>query len=310
MISKPRVLTAGITRGRLYEGPYWSPAHECLWWTDIAAQTVFCRSESTGAIRQFPMAEKVSAVVETAESLLLITGRRNLWVMDPVSGGHTSLLELSDEPHGNRCNDAKCDPYGNLWFGTMDEAEIFNSGTLWCLTKSGQLLRFFDGIGISNTLAWDTARQRMYFADSKAATIFVMDFRLVDEVPELGPRQVFAGPGAAPGGPDGSALDNQGHLWNARWDGGCVVNFDQEGRVCGVVDVGAKRPTSCAFVGSCLQTLVVTTAAVGLGDLPIDSLDGHVLALNVGASGQPVPAYGGAGFVRLASLRQESLGRT
>src|SRR5690606_19396398 len=148
------------------------------------------------------MPEKVSAVVETRDGRLLVTGQRRLWALDSHTGASTTALDLNQEPQTNRCNDAKCDPAGNLWFGTMDDAEQTSTGALWCLTVSGQLLRFFGDVGVSNTLAWDLARSRMYFADSKIGTIFVMNFRLVDGIPELGPRQVFAGPDIAPGIPD------------------------------------------------------------------------------------------------------------
>lgn len=287
------VLSAGLPRGALYEGPYWSATRCSLWWVDIAGKEVFSRDQASGLIKRFQMPEKVSAVVETRDGRLLVTGQRRLWVLDPDTGATTTAFELSEEPETNRCNDAKCDPAGNLWFGTMDDSEQGSTGALWCLTVSGQLLHFFGDVGVSNTLAWDLARSRMYFADSKIGTIFVMNFRLVDGIPELGPRQVFAGPDIAPGVPDGSALDVEGNLWNARWDGECVVRIDPEGRVRHLLKVGAKRPTSCAFAGDDLENLIVTTATIGLADIHADAVDGHVLSFSTGLLGQPVAAYGG-----------------
>ena len=288
----PDIMTAGWPRGLLYEGPYWSAKRRSLWWVDIVGKAVFCRDEH-GSIRQYHMPEKVSAVVETADDRLLLTGQKRLLALEPDSGHYVVAFELNEEPAGNRCNDAKCDPFGNLWFGSMDDAEEASTGALWCLTRSGQVHRFFGGVGISNTLAWDIERQRMYFGDSRLGTIFTMNYRVVDGIPELGPKELFAGPDVAVGIPDGSAVDAEGNLWNARWDGGCVICLNPDGRLIQTIDVGAKRPTSCAFAGVRLDTLVVTTASLGLKELAFDALDGHVLAFPVITPGQAVAHYGG-----------------
>jgi sugar lactone lactonase YvrE len=151
-----------------------------------------------------------------------------------------------------------------------------------------------EGIGISNTLAWDVARHRMYFGDSMIGAIYAMDFRIDNGIPELGPPEQFAGCNLAPGVPDGSAIDIDGNLWNARWDGGCVVCIDPEGRVIRTLDVKARRPTSCAFYGPNRSILAVTTASVGLEGDAISKFDGKVLLVDVDATGDVVPGYKGS----------------
>ncbi|MGY4867403.1 SMP-30/gluconolactonase/LRE family protein [Mycolicibacterium elephantis] len=293
MTPTARLLSPSLPQGVLYEGPYFSRADGHLWWVDIP-RSVVLRARLNGLVERFAGPERISAVVGTFGHAMLLTGERSLWVLDPRKSTFKRLLSLEDEPLQNRCNDAKCDPFGNLWFGTMDDSELQSSGKLWCLTVGGELLCFMEGIGISNTLAWDLTRHCMYFGDSKRGVIFVMDFRLSDGLPELGPAEQFVGPDLAPGVPDGSAIDVDGNLWNARWDGGCVVCINPNGEVVRILDVKARRPTSCAFYGPNQSILAVTTASVGLETQTMEPFDGNVLLLDVDATGDTVPFYKGS----------------
>lgn len=287
-------LDAGSEHGVLFEGPYWSQADQSILWVDIVKRVLFAQPLGAAATVVHVFPEKVSSVVEVRGSReLLLTGERHLWLLDRGTGRHRPLIELVGERPGNRCNDAKCDPNGNLWFGTMDDSEQACSGQLWCLTTGGALVSHSSGLGIVNTLAWDKKRSRMYFGDSRMGTIYVTDYKLTPDGPILGRREVFAGPDIAPGVPDGSALDGQGTLWNARWDGACVVGIDPEGRVLHTIETGCRRPTSCAFVGRGLATLAVTTASVGMVESDVGARDGRVLGVEMQVPGEPVPLFQG-----------------
>ena len=68
-------------------------------------------------------------------------------------------------------------------------------------------------------------------------------------------------PGAAV--PDGMTLDAQGMLWTACWDGGCVRRYTSGGRLLEELPFPARQVSSVAFGGSRLDTLLVTSAAIG-----------------------------------------------
>ncbi len=291
MINQRRIAPS-LPRGALFEGPHFNRADGHLWWVDIPRSLVL-RAPADGNTEQFVGPERMSAVVGTDGDVMLLTGERSLWLLNPSTSQFERLCDIEGEPLENRCNDAKCDPCGNLWFGTMDDSERRSLGKLWCLTVSGEMICYMEGIGISNTLAWDSERRRMYFGDSMIGTIYVMDFRIRDGIPELGPAEQFVSSDLAPGVPDGSAIDVDGNLWNARWDGGCVVCINPEARITRILDVAARRPTSCAFYGANRSMLAVTTASVGLKSESIGQFDGTVLLVDVGATGDIVPAYKG-----------------
>jgi len=91
--------------------------------------------------------------------------------------------------------------------------------------------------------------------------------------------------------PDGSAIDVDGCLWNARWDGGAILRIRPDGQIDRVLSLPIPRPTSCAFGGPDLKTLFVTSAKNGLtpGQLAEFPLSGSVLAIHGVATGIPVP---------------------
>jgi sugar lactone lactonase YvrE len=100
---------------------------------------------------------------------------------------------------------------------------------------------------------------------------------------------VFADVSAASGYPDGMAVDSEGFLWNARWDGGGVARFAPDGRLDRFVALPVLRPTSCAFGGPDLSTLFVTSARTGLDEAALarQPLAGGVFALDAGVKGLP-----------------------
>lgn len=289
-------------RADLAEGPVWLSDDNAVAWVDIHNGVARWKGvDGVGELSRFP--EKVSAVIPVASGGYLYTGERRLWRTGTDEGPPQVLAELDAEPPGNRCNDAKCDPWGNLWFGTMDDAERERRGGLWCLGTDGRLRRLLHDIGVSNTLAWDRHRGRMYFGDSMRRVIWSFELRGTEQAPELGEAMALSGSSEAPGSPDGSAIDADGCLWNARWDGGCIVRLSPDGHLLETRHLPVQRPTSCCFGGVGLQQLFVTSAA---GD---GEFDGHLLQLEVDVAGSPVAAFGGAGvsIVDTAASRSVSL---
>lgn len=290
-----------MQQAQLAEGPVWLSGERALAWVDIPSGYVYWKGAAgSGTLER--VTEKVSAVIPRALGGYVYPGQRHLWKSMSEETLPVSICKLVEEPLGNRCNDAKCDPWGNLWFGTMDDSECAHSGALWCLGADGHLRRLLHDVGVSNTLAWDLARGRMYFGDSMRRVIWAFELRGCEQAPELGEATALVGSSQAPGFPDGSAIDGQGCLWNARWDGSCIVRLNPDGRWLETLHVPLRRPTSCCFGGEGLQQLFVTSAA---GD---GELDGHVLQLEVQVAGSPIPAFSGTTVTNVEVSASRSAG--
>lgn len=91
-----------------------------------------------------------------------------------------------------------------------------------------------------------------------------------------------------PGRPDGAAVDAEGGYWICANDAGLIHRFTPDGRLDRSLSVPVKKPTMCAFGGSRLDTLYVTS----IRDDPSEqSLSGGVFALNPGVQGLPAPRF-------------------
>jgi sugar lactone lactonase YvrE len=198
----------------------------------------------------------------------------------------------SDRPH-NRFNDAKCDPRGRLWAGTMDDNEVEASGRLYCFDDLQSIRRFKDNVNLSNGLGWSPDARTMYFVETLRGVIWAYDYDLDAGVPSN--ERVFAEVPSGDGYPDGICVDADGCVWLAHWGGWRVTRFAPDGSVARVLKMSVPQITSCAFGGVGLETLYITTAAVGLDAVALAKapLAGSVFAFNPGVRGLPVAAFRG-----------------
>ena len=94
---------------------------------------------------------------------------------------------------------------------------------------------------------------------------------------------------------DGSALDTEGCLWNARFGAGCLIRFAPDGSVDARIDLPVTNPTSCCFGGHDLRTLYVTSARFGLTEaaLGANPSEGRWFVLSTDVQGLPANRFAG-----------------
>src|SRR5258708_24185107 len=109
---------------------------------------------------------------------------------------------------------------------------------------------------------WSPDGRWMSFADSRADVIYRYDFDV--ESGSAVDRQAFADTSSIEGIPDGLRVDAAGDVWCAFWDGARLIRFTPDGAVAEKVPVSVPRPTSLAFGGPALSTLLIPPASIGL----------------------------------------------
>jgi sugar lactone lactonase YvrE len=248
-------------------------------------------------VQIWQMPEHVSAFIPTQSGDALVTLSSGVYRLDLDSPGlepRLKLLCMADPQPGNRANEARCDALGQLWLGTMqnnigehgeDLPVERRSGGLFRVGTDGRVMPLLRGLGIPNTLLWSPDGTTVYFGESLDGTLY-RHFIYPDG--KLAPAEVWFGPHSR-GGPDGSAMDARGYVWNARWDGSCLLRLHPDGHVDRVIELPVSRPTSCVFGGEDLKTLYITSAASPLGH----PLDGAVLSMRVDVSGMPCTRFAG-----------------
>jgi len=282
-------------RDHLGEGPFWSREQGALYWVDIPRRSAFRLDPSSGEGQVWRFDSPCAAVFPADSGGLMAALKDGLYRFDPDTG-RTAAYARPDTDPGNRSNETRCDPQGRIWLGTMQDnidaagrplPVTRSSGGYWCVAPGGRTTKIMGGVGITNTLCWSPDGSRLYCADTLKGVIW--SFAYAPEGPGLSDQRVFVEGGE--GGPDGSAMDEEGCLWNARWGAGKVVRYRPDGRIDREIVLPARQPSSCAFGGADLKTLYITTATWELE--PPGELDGALFAVRVDVAGLPMTPFAG-----------------
>jgi len=278
----------------LGEAPYYDRRGNRVGWVDLPAQRVLWRDPDTGATGEVVTPEPVSAAVpRVAGGLVLCLADGP--VLSELDGTLQVLGAFAEadaaagiDPAGRpavRANDAKPDPVGRLWVGTLALDGTPGAGALYRFDpSSGIPHRVIDGVSVANGLGWAPDGRTMYFADTGLGRVDAFDYDLATGEPSRrrpfvdfaafdrtapvvgdtgdGPAGGAAPVAADPGVPDGLCVDADGGVWVACWGGGQVLRFTPDGVLERRVPVPTPLVTSCAFVGAELDRLVITTAAI------------------------------------------------
>jgi sugar lactone lactonase YvrE len=278
----------------LGEGPYYDRERGRLLFVDIINQKAFLLTPGGASPVTFDFPEPVSALIPRRAGGYIATLASRVVTVN--EDGAVADFAVGDANPACRANEARTDSRGRLWLGTMqnnigpnrEDLPVTTSiGTLHRIDADGRATRFLDKIGISNTLVWSPDDRTLYFADTVAKKIDAFDFDAESGTPSN--RRPFVSGG--PGGPDGSAMDEEGCLWNARWGGGCLIRYRPDGTEDRRIDLPVAQPTSCVFGGADLSTLYITSARAGLQHP--GALDGGVLAIQPGVKGLPCHPFAG-----------------
>ncbi|MDX2974056.1 SMP-30/gluconolactonase/LRE family protein, partial [Kribbella solani] len=204
-----------------------------------------------------------------------------------LAGDDLRLGMLIDEDISwMRTNDAKCDPYGRLWVGTMADDASPRTGSLYRISADWTRTTVLTGVSISNGLGWSPDGRRMYYIDSPIKTVDLLDYD-----PSTGnavARRVLIDTAEYAGMPDGMAVDAEGCLWVAFFGGGAVRRFSPGGSLLTTIEVPDRYVTSCAFAGPELDHLVITT-----GQGPDSAAGGNLFVARPGVPGLPTAAFAG-----------------
>lgn len=273
----------------LGEGPVWDQVRERLWFVDIKERVLLGCDEHGQARSRLNLEELTSAVAPIAGSLdLLATSPSGIYRLNPSTGARTPIAAMEPDRPDNRPNDAKVDPWGTFWVGTMNEPNhAALTGCLYRLDPKSGLHQRVDQVGISNGLDWSPDGKTFYFTDSIRFQIWAFDHDPATGA--LTNKRIFSDVDPIKGAPDGLTVDAEGCVWSARWDGFAIVRHAPDGKMLSKHQVPVEKVTSLAFGGQDNATLFITTASQDMGpDAKAEyPFAGGLFACRPGVAGQP-----------------------
>ena len=243
---------------QLGEGALWDAERGVVWFVDIKRKRLWHFDPATGSNAFAEAPEQIGWAVPAEGGLLLCGLQDGLHTFDPERRRFEKLAAVPGEPVANRLNDACTDPWGRVWFGSMDDGEQGKTGRFYVFDRGNIRPAGPSGIGITNGPAVNAAGTRIYFTDTGSQKIFAA--ALTSE--GVGEPQLFVDtarhfPKAYP---DGPVVDAEGHVWSAFYFGACVARFSPEGELVDRIAIPARDVTKMAFGGADLATGYVTSA--------------------------------------------------
>lgn len=291
-----KLLTMVPSANTLGEGPLWNDRDGKLWWTDIQESRLHRLTYATGEVEAFDLPERLGSFAFLPErgDRILAAFETGLAYFDVGSGALEWVARIELPDSGRRFNDGRTDRQGRFWVGSMVEdagRAGEDTGALFSLDQSGELIPHAVGVAISNSLCTSPDGRTLYFADSPKKVIYAFD--LDTETGYISNKRFFAE--VAEGEPDGAVVDAEGCVWSARWGAGEIVRHAPDGKVMSSVKVPASQVSSLAFGGPDGKTLFVTSARDGLdaAALAQDPGAGNLFIFETDVVGLPNICFGG-----------------
>ena len=270
---------------KLGEGVLWDAERSLVWFVDIKQHRLWHFDPANGSNAMAEAPDQIGWGLPAEGGLLLCGLKDGLYTFDPESQRFDKLMAVPGEPAGNRLNDACTDPWGRVWFGSMDDGESAASGRFYVFDRGEVRPAGPSGITITNGPAVSGGGDRIYFTDTSGQKIMVADLTR-DGVGEARP---FVDTGALfpDAYPDGPIVDAEDHVWTGLYLGAKVARFSPDGKLVATVAMPARDITKMALGGPDLKTAYVTTATKNMepGDYAAHPASGSLLAFDSPVAG-------------------------
>lgn len=280
-------------RNAVGECPVWVPEENALYWVDIPNGSLQRWDAATGYLSAWKTPQMLACIARTQAGNWVAGMETGFFELTTHNDGSldTTLLAGVEHPRPDmRLNDGRCDRQGRFWAGSMvlDMGLNAAKGILYRYASGAAPHAQLDGFITLNGLAFSPDGRTMYASDShpQVQQVWAFDYDTNTGTPSN--RRVFIDMNHFPGRPDGAAVDAEGCYWICANDAGLIHRFTPEGRLDRSLSVPVKKPTMCAFGGSRLDTLYVTSIR---DDASEQSVSGGVFALNPGVKGLAEPYF-------------------
>lgn len=242
-------------KNTLGEGPFFDFESKAISWIDILSKKLYIKNGDN--IKEIVFKEKIGAAVPCYDfNKFIVCGETKLYLYqnDKIE----EYIDISGiVKKGMRCNDAKFDSRGRLFFSTMvDDGVSKPDGALYKL-EGKKITKVMDTL-LGNGLAWSIDSKKFYFADSIAHKIYSFDYDI--ESGTLSNKKILIETSDTP---DGMTIDNKNNLYIAIWGGAKVeVRSGVDGTLIDIINLPTKLITSATFINDSYNELVITSASL------------------------------------------------
>jgi len=244
----------------LGEGPLWASKLNSLFFVDIKKKKILILNSKTNKKKILKVNKEIGFIFHIKKNIFILGLKSELRIANLKNLKTLFSIAIESNRPNNRINDGKIDPMGRLWFGTMDNLEKKQSGSLYCLDKYLMLHKVDDRYFIPNGPAFIN-KNNFYHTDSRKRTIYKIK---INNKFKILKKTIFIKFNKSTGFPDGMITDNNNNLWVCHYGGGGISVYDSKGKRIHQIYLPAKNITNCTFGGSLNNELFISTARKGL----------------------------------------------
>jgi L-arabinonolactonase len=251
-------------QNHLGEGPVWDSQQGLLYWLDctgnrVGKPSMWCLNPRNGSTRHWFIDKEVGAMALRSSKGAVLAANDGFYLFDFETSALERVAKVDTSKGRSRLNDGKCDRRGRFFAGGMDDKEELPLCSLWRLDADYTLTPVDEGIICSNGPCFSPDDRSFYFADTFQKKMWQYDYQI--DTGALSNRRVFRDLENDAGFADGSTVDAEGFVWNARVIAGELVRYAPDGSVDRVIGMPVRNITSVMFGGDKLDEIYVTSMA-------------------------------------------------
>ncbi len=248
------------TKSTLGEGTLWVEKLNSLFFVDIKKKKILILNYKTNKKKILKLNKEIGFISQIKKNIFILGLKSELRIINLKDLKTLYSISVESSRPNNRINDGKTDPMGRLWFGTMDNLEKKQSGSLYCLDKNLILHKVDDGYFITNGPAFIN-KNNFYHTDSKKRVIYKIK---INKKLKILKKTLFLKFDKSDGFPDGMTTDIKNNLWVCHYAGESISVYDSKGNKIHKFNIPAQNITNCVFGGFKNNELFISTARKGM----------------------------------------------
>jgi L-arabinonolactonase len=249
-------------RNLLGECVLWNPVEGRVYWTDVYARTLFSCNAQGGELLTRALPDMLGSFAFDLDGNLLAAFAKGLFRVQLGTNRIEQLTTFEPELERTRLNDGRCDRAGRFVVGGCHQGYYNPVSSVIRYSEGSASSVLIRDVALTNGIAFSLDGSRMYFSDSETQLYHWYEYD--SESGQLGPRHVLTEIPKGQGFADGSCVDADDNLWNARYYGGIVQQYRPDGSEGLRVEVPTPCVTCACFGGEQLDTLYISSGCKDL----------------------------------------------